>query len=293
MKILSFGSLNIDHVYMLNDFVRPGETLSCDSYRMNCGGKGLNQSIALASAGADVYHAGKVGKDGSSLINTLEERGVNTDLIEVCGSPSGHAVIQVTSAGENSIIIHDGANGNIDGVYIDKVFSNFSSGDCLLIQNEINMIPEIMTKAHKKQMKIFFNPAPMSSAVPEYPLEYADFLIFNETEGGALSGRNMPEEILAEIGRKYPESSLVLTLGSRGVMYKDMRAEYYIPARKTEVVDTTAAGDTFCGFFIAGLMKNMAVDKALGAGNDAAAVCVGRKGAAVSIPYQSGILEEK
>jgi ribokinase len=106
MRIVNFGSLNIDHVHMVENFVRPGETIICKEYQKFCGGKGLNQSIALANAGAHVFHAGKIGADGILLKNLLESRGVDTSFVEVVEEPTGHAMIQVNKEGENSIIVY-------------------------------------------------------------------------------------------------------------------------------------------------------------------------------------------
>ena len=121
MKIINFGSINIDHVYGVEHFVRPGETLESESYALFSGGKGANQSIALARAGAEVIHAGKVGADGAWLKTKLQESGVDVSLVEMVDLPTGHAVIQVNSEGENAIIIHGGANRSVSKANIKKV----------------------------------------------------------------------------------------------------------------------------------------------------------------------------
>ncbi len=142
MKILNFGSLNIDHFYKVDHFARPGETLGCGDYQVFAGGKGNNQSVALGRAGAAVYHAGKLCDRDIWLKELLEESCVNTKFIELADHPSGHAIIQVDKKGQNSIVIFGGANRQITETHIERVLEEFSSGDHLLVQNEINDIPK-------------------------------------------------------------------------------------------------------------------------------------------------------
>ena len=171
MKVLNFGSLNIDFVYRVRDFVRPGETISAASFARFPGGKGLNQSIALARAGARVLHAGAVGTDGGFLVDLLRENGVDCSLVAVIDdTPTGHAVIQVADSGENSIVLYPGANHRIADELIDRALALTAPGDILLLQNEISAMPEIMRRAAERNLRIFFNPAPMTGAVAAYPL---------------------------------------------------------------------------------------------------------------------------
>lgn len=289
MRVLNFGSLNIDHVYSVDSFVRPGETISCDDYRQFGGGKGSNQSIALVYAGADVFHAGKLGRDGVWLKDSLDRSGVDTSFIKVTDGPSGHAVIQVNKDGENSIVIHDGANGTITKDDIEKVLPNFSSGDCLLLQNEISSIPEIMNKGAELGLNIVFNPAPMDDQIAGYPLDLVKFFILNEIEGGDITGEKEPDRILSAMLEKFPNTSTVLTLGDRGAMYRDKDRNASVSAEKVNVVDTTAAEDTFVGYFVAGIVGEEDVETALETACRAAAVCVTRPGAADSIPRREEI----
>jgi len=263
MRVLNFGSLNIDHVYQIKHFVRPGETLSSENYQRFSGGKGGNQSIALAHAGADVSHAGNIGKDGLWLKNVLKRHGVDTSLIEVVEEPSGHAIIQVNQEGENSIILYGGANQKVTGEYIENALSQFDSGDYLLLQNEINAVDEIIDRAAKEGLKIFFNPAPMRHDVSEYPLELVDCFILNEIEGGELTGEQEPEKILSAMTDRFPEAKTVLTLGAEGVLLGSIEKKIYVRAAKVTPVDTTAAGDTFIGFFLASVMNGRELEYAL------------------------------
>ena len=136
MKILNYGSCNIDYVYALDHILKVGETLVADKLSIFPGGKGLNQSIAIARAGAPVYHAGCVGSDGDFLIELMSESGVDTSYIKRVNEKNGHAIIEVSRKGDNSIFIYAGSNGMIEKADIDRVLSDFSSGDILLLQND-------------------------------------------------------------------------------------------------------------------------------------------------------------
>lgn len=284
MKILNFGSLNLDHVYSVDHFVRPGETLGSLQYRQFCGGKGGNQSIALARAGAHVCHAGKIGRDGLALKERLEKDGVDTSFLEVVDAPTGHAIIQVIPTGENSIIIHGGANQAITGADAERVLAHFGKGDFLLLQNEISAIPEILECATVRGLTIVFNPAPMNAAVGRYPLERAHYLVVNEVEGAELTGEKDPTRIILILQKQNPYSSVVLTLGERGVWFADGTKLVRVPANKVKAVDTTAAGDTFIGYFLAGLSQRREMEEVLQLACRAAAICVMRPGATDSIP---------
>ena len=274
MKVINFGSLNIDLVYRVHDFARPGETISAQSFSRFAGGKGLNQSIALARAGAQTIHAGAVGKDGGFLLDVLRESGVDCSAVEVDEqAPSGHAVIQVADSGENVIVLFPGTNHRITEESIRQTLSRAEAGDILLLQNEISSIPEIMREAAARRMRIFLNPAPMTPAVPDYPLELTDTLIVNETEWDALKSHKLPGGI-----------NVLKTLGARGAVYNDT---IRVPAEKVDkVVDTTAAGDTFIGYFIAELLRGQDIESAMKTASAASAWCIRRAGAAVSIPWR-------
>ncbi len=284
MEILNFGSLNIDHVYELDHFVQPGETIQSKNYRRFCGGKGQNQSIALAYAGARVSHAGRIGTDGLILKERLEAAGVDTRFVEIIDSASGHAVIQVNREGENAIIIDGGANHTISAQTAAHVVSAFSAGDCLLLQNEISAIPAIMQKGADRGLHIIFNPAPMTADVKTYPLHLVTMFVLNEIEGRALTGKTEPEGILNSMLLRHPEAKTVLTLGKNGASYIDDKQQINVTAPGVDVVDTTAAGDTFIGYMLAGLALRQPVEAALETACRAAALCVTKHGAAESIP---------
>jgi ribokinase len=291
MKVLNFGSLNIDYVYKVEHFVSPGETILSNDFEIFCGGKGLNQSIALKKAGVDVYHAGKVGDNSDLLLNRLREFGVNTDFIQRESGPTGHAIIQLDKTGQNCIILHGGANQTMTKEFIDSVIDNFSKGDIILLQNEINLLDYIIEKAHKKGMRIALNPSPINESIEKLDLSPVTWLLLNEVEGKALSGCREDVEIAAELNRRYPDTEIILTLGSEGVLYSSRGKTLSHRAYETKVVDTTGAGDTFTGYFIAAMTQELPVEEALKLASLAASIAVSREGASDSVPYMKEVLE--
>jgi len=297
MKILNFGSLNIDYVYSVEHFVRPGETLAASKRDIFAGGKGLNQSIALARANSKVsseilqkyplikneeltqiWHAGAIGKTESQFLKELlSSTGIITDYILETDEPSGHAVIQVDARGQNSILLYGGANRSIGPCFIDEVLSHFAPGDFLLLQNEINNISYLLEKAHEKGLIIFFNPSPYDLHIKKLPLEYVHYFLVNEIEAAEIAGmadfiatdnisnnsdfKSVIESIMDSLTSQFPKSKIILTLGKNGVSYFDGSKIYYHGIYKIPVVDTTAAGDTFTGYFINLLSRNLSPDK--------------------------------
>lgn len=287
MKILSFGSLNIDYVYKLPHVVMKGETISSRSLNIYPGGKGLNQSIALGKAGASVFHAGAIGEDGKFLVDCLNEAGVDTTFVKIIpGIQSGHAIIQNDDEGDNCILLHGGANQAITKEQVEETFAAFEEGDYLILQNEINELKYIVEKAHEKGMQIVLNPSPMNEIITELPLEYITYFLLNEIEAGQILGKEIeePEEIIAALAEKFPKAKVVLTLGSDGSVFLDGEKVVKQGIYKVETVDTTAAGDTFTGYFIAGEAKGQEVEKSMDMAARASSIAVSRPGAGVSIP---------
>lgn len=292
MKILNFGSCNIDLVYSLNHIVACGETETADDMNVFPGGKGLNQSIALARAGAKVYHAGCIGEDGKFLSDIMKDNGVDTTYLKQVKGKNGHAVIQVGSEGDNSIFVYSGSNSMITEEFIDSVLDNFEAGDILLIQNEINGIPSIVEKAHERKLCIVFNPSPYNEEIKKINLSYVDYLILNEIEAEMFSGIHEPEQSLQYFAENYPDMKIVLTLGKNGSVYLDKDKKIYRSAFLAKTVDTTAAGDTFTGFFIAGISEGSDCAEVLRIASAASAIAVSRQGAAPSIPSAEEVREK-
>ena len=297
MKVLNFGSLNIDYVYSLDHFVQKGETISSEALHIFPGGKGLNQSVALGRAGVSVSHAGAVGKDGDFLLELLKESCVDTKYIQVLeGVQTGTAIIQNDKSGDNCIILYSGANHQITKEQIANTISDFEKGDFLVLQNEINGMESIMRVAEEKGLKIVLNPSPMNEKILGLPLQYVDYFVLNEVEAAQILGLDNisekdGEKIVRELYNTYPHAKIVLTLGAEGSIYFDGEKLYRQRAYKTEVVDTTAAGDTFSGFFIAGILRGDTVEQAMDTAARAAGIAISRPGAAPSIPKIEEVLE--
>lgn len=294
MKILNFGSINLDYVYNVDHFVRPGETLSSSHLDIFCGGKGLNQSIAIARSGAEVYHAGAVGaSDGEVLLKTLAENKVNTDSIEKLDSSlTGHAIIQVDDKGENSILLFGGANQLISEMRIDDILLHFQKGDFLILQNEISNLQYIIDRAFDKEMIIILNPSPMNNIIKNISLDKVSYLILNEIEAADICQSEKEDDLAEVLHRKYPDAKIILTLGKNGVRYIDRDTKLKMPIFKVDVVDTTAAGDTFTGYFVGQIAKGETIENSLKIASMAAALSVSRKGAEPSIPVIDEVLQK-
>lgn len=284
MRILNFGSLNLDSFYSVDHFVQAGETLSSEKLEKFCGGKGLNQSIALAKAGAQVYHAGCVGQDGECLRGLLEESGVHTQYVRTVEEVSGHAIIQVDSRGQNCILLYGGANHQVTVEMIDQVMEDFGEGDLLLLQNETNLVGEIVNRAFQRGMQIALNPSPVNSRLQEIDMEKVSCFLLNEVEGKALTGKIESGDILDDLRTRYPSSTVVLTLGKEGVVYDDGALRCSHGIYDVPVVDTTGAGDTFTGFFLASRAAGKTPQECLRLASVASSIVVSRKGAGPSIP---------
>ena len=289
MKILNFGSLNLDYVYQVEHILIPGETLSSSDRTIFCGGKGLNQSIALAKAGITVYHAGMVGEGGEILLETCRENGVDTRFVRKIDGPCGHTVIQVDKDAQNCILLFGGANRSITREFVDEVLAFFEKGDVILLQNEINELGYIIDKASEKGMMIILNPYPYDNALDRCNLSKVSLFLVNEIEGYQITGEKEPEAILAKVRSIYPKAKIVLTLGSEGAVYQDENQIYRQGIYKVKAIDTTAAGDTFTGYFIASILENMSVEEGLKLAAKASAIAVSRPGATASIPLREEV----
>lgn len=289
-KILSYGSLNVDMVYSMPHFVQPGETIAAYKMERFPGGKGLNQSVALSRAGAKVWHGGKIAPDGKWLSDILEKSGADVSFLSSSGSSTGTAIIQVAPSGENCIILNHGANYENTKEEIDEAFKSFGAGDILLLQNEINLLPYLIEKAAEKGMEIALNPSPIDENLMKMDLSAVRYLILNEIEGEAITGRKEPEEICHTLLERYPNMKVVLTMGGDGALYMDKDSTYRQSIFEVKAVDTTGAGDTFTGYFLAFISEGKTVPEALKAASKAAAIAVSRNGAAASIPEREEVL---
>ena len=289
MKIYNFGSLNVDRVYGVEDFVRAGETILAKSLSFFPGGKGLNQTIALARAGANVYHVGCIGRDGGILKDTLVENQVPLTYVKEMDADGGHTALQVSESGQNAIIVYSGTNHMLTENFVDEVMQTIEPGDYVLMQNEINLVPYIIRKAKEAGAQVALNPSPITKELMSYPLEMVDLFIVNEIEGEAVTGEKEPQKILAAFREKYPHAKIALTLGSEGSCYQDETTFAMQEIYKNTVVDTTGAGDTYCGYLLTCLMEGVPVKEALHMATAASSIAVSRQGAAPSIPKREEV----
>lgn len=284
MKILNFGSMNLDHSYEVDHFVRPGETLAAQSVEISCGGKGLNQSVALARAGALVWHGGCVGRGGEPLLALLQASGVNTTCLRPVDVPQGHAVIQREAGGENGILLYGGSNRAVTPAQIEQTIARFEPGDWLLLQNEVNGLSALLAAGAARGLTIALNPSPCDAALAELDLSSVAWLILNKGEAEQLTGFAEPERVRAALHRRWPQMRVVLTLGAAGSVLLAPEGVWRQPAYPAQAVDTTGAGDTFTGYFLAGLLRGLPWARCLEMASCAAALSVMRPGAADSIP---------
>lgn len=297
MTIYNFGSINLDHVYTVDHFVRPGETMASQNYQCLLGGKGANQSVALAKAGADVKHVGAIHKSDQAVLDQLTSLGVGTDLIATLDVATGHAIIQLNRDAENAIILFQGANHALTETQIDSVLAQASAGDWVLLQNETNQIEYTMMQAKTHGLNVAFNPAPMDAQLAKKVLKWVDLLIVNEVEAMDLIGVSDIAAAETQLPQVYPKLSVLMTLGKMGVRYfpkqnkKEKVESVSVAAFSVEAVDTTGAGDTFIGYFLCSLMNNEDIRVALTRACAASALCVTKMGAASAIPTAEEVTE--
>jgi ribokinase len=296
MKVLVYGSLNIDLIFSVDHVVRPGETISSTSLTRSAGGKGANQAAALAKAGLSAYAAGKTGADGRFLRELLQSYGVNTERIVEYPGATGQAIIQLDKNRQNSIVLYSGGNGAITMEEITRTLADFGPGDSIILQNEIALLREIITGAKRRALAVYFNPSPYDRAIEDLPLDMVDMFFVNEIEGAALaasggagSGPDTLPEILDRLVSRFPRAEIILTAGEKGAWYGRGEIREQADAVEVEVADTVGAGDTFTGYFIAARARRFSVSQALAIACKAAAITVSRVGAMEAIPFAAEV----
>ena len=292
-KLVNLGSLCIDNVYRVPAIAGAGETVASRSHEVFPGGKGLNQSVAAARAGAAVAHVGCVGADGAWLRDLLAEEGVNVDGVRVVDGASGHAVIQVDDAGANAIAIAGGANRALRADDVARALAQVGPSDWLLLQNEINDLPDVLAAAKRRGCAVAFNVAPVDGREADYDLSGVKLLIVNEIEAAALAATgatdalaraDKPEAAAHALRERHPQAELVLTLGAAGLIHMGAEGASTLPAYAAQAVDETGAGDAFIGYLMAALLAGEGMAEALRLGSAAGALAVAKAGAAASIP---------
>ena len=290
MKVLDFGSLNYDYVYQVDHILAGGETSAALSMETHIGGKGLNQAIALRKAGVNVFMAGSLGKDGVSIRELCRKEEVNTDYLASIEGKSGHTIIQVDKDAQNCIMLYGGSNRKQEKSQIDRTLEDFGIGDILLLQNEINHLNYIIDKASEIGMTIVLNPSPFDDNLKTCDMGKVDYFIMNEIEGSLLTGRERYRDILSAMRLMFPRARTVLTVGKEGAYYQDENVQVFQEAFPVKAVDTTAAGDTFTGYFIAGLVNGTDINRNLRMCARASSIAVTKKGATDSIPEYADVL---
>jgi ribokinase len=288
--IVVLGSTNMDLVAYVEKAPQRGETVTGRAFRTIPGGKGANQAIAAARAGARVSMIGAVGNDafGARLRSTLEDSGVTTDHLRTTEGPSGTAHIVVDDEGGNAIVVVPGANGTVDHLAPGDE-GLIASADALLLQLEIPLAAVLAgaRTARAHGVRTILTPAPAQPLPPEL-LAVTDLLVPNEHEAAALTGRTDPYRATLSLLDRVPE--VVVTLGAAGCLYAARDTEpSTVPAPQVTAVDSTGAGDTFAGALAVALCEARPVHEALRWAAAAAALSVQRPGASASMPYRSEI----
>lgn len=285
MRILVFGSANIDFSLSVDKIAVSGETISCNGMKKSAGGKGANQAYAIAKAGSKPFFAGKVGSDGRFILDKLEDAGADVSLVLNSEKGTGCAFIQVDDSGQNCIVVYGGGNQEITRDEVDSVLGHFGSSDAVVLNGEIGQLGYIYNSAFSKGMRIFLNPSPVNEAVKALDLKKASVLFFNEIEGAYFAGEEMPyADMLWTLMRRYPDSEIVLTVGSEGAYYGFGDIIFKVPPVKVEAIDTTGAGDTFMGFFISERCSGKGPEESMRTATRASSLAVSRQGAMDSIP---------
>lgn len=281
MTVFNLGSINIDHFYQVPHIPAPGETLAATAYSSGLGGKGLNQSVALARGGADVVHIGAVGPDGAPVLDQIKALGVDVSHITQVDAPTGHAIINVATDGENCITLFQGANVEIPTDHIAAALGKMGRDDWLMLQNETNGHGPAIEYAVGVGARIVYSAAPFDIAAVKAILPFIDTLVVNEIEAnqllGALGVSNITELDVPHI---------VMTLGVNGAQHIATKTGliHRVDGLDVQVVDTTGAGDTFIGYFVALLSNGADIQQALEMANRAAALKVSRSGTAAAVP---------
>lgn len=285
MSIWNLGSINIDHVYRLDHLPRPGETQAAGGYSVGLGGKGANQSVAAARAGVLTRHLGAMGSGDDWVIDRLRGAGVcPADIQRLPGEATGHAIILLDASGENSIVIHAGANRAIRPDTLRKVLGRIAAGDTLLLQNETSCQAEAARIARAAGARVIYSAAPFDIDAVRPVLPHVSILAMNAGEA---------EQLFAAMPGDLPVEGLLITHGAEGAEYRDLRSgqTYRQAAFTVTPVDTTGAGDTFAGYFAAALDRGDPIPEALRLAAGASALKVTRPGAGDAIPGLEEVLD--
>lgn len=289
MAIWNLGSINADIVYRVSHIPAPGETILARDLLRGLGGKGANTSVAAARAAAQVRHIGAVGFDGQWAIDRLMEYGVDTRRIAKLEGPTGHAIITVADDGENAIVVYPGANHQISMDAVGLALSDAARGDILVMQNETNEQSFAAETGSKLGLTVAYAAAPFSAVSVATVLPFLDILLLNEIEMEQLV-----QATGLEPSARMDVDTVVVTKGAKGCTLYERAKSWSpadFPALKVEPVDTTGAGDTFTGYFLAGRDRGMTNAEAIQMAIKASAIMVTRHGTADVIPDLKEVLD--
>jgi ribokinase len=299
-KIVVIGSSNTDMIIKSNRLPVPGQIIAGGQFMMNSGGKGANQAVAIARMGGSVTLITKTGNDlfGKRSLEIYKSEGIRTDYVfSDPDNSSGVALIMMDASGEKCISIAQGSIRTLSIKDIEKARAEIENAEILLMELEIPMkIAECVAKiASVKGVKVILNPSPVQ-VISQGLLQHVQIIIPNKTEAELLTGINVCDWTSArkaadQIHEKGVET-VIITLGSKGALVKEGGRYHEVEAEKVTAIDTTAAGDTFCGVFCVGLTENMGVVDSTKMACKAAAITVSRKGMQQSIPYRKELSSE-
>ncbi|WP_163391090.1 ribokinase [Enterovibrio norvegicus] len=298
-QLVVLGSVNADHVLQVPSFPRPGETLHGRNYQVIPGGKGANQAVAAARLGADIGFIACVGEDafGINIRESFKEDGIAVNGVKIeAGTPTGIAMIQVADSGENSICISAEANAKLTADAIESDLEAIRQASYLLMQLETPMdgIERAALVAKENNTKVILNPAP-ARPLSDALLACVDMITPNETEAELLTGIAVADDASAQqaatVMHEKGIETVMITLGAKGVWVSQKNEEkgQIIPGFRVEATDTTAAGDTFNGALVTGLLEAMPLESAIKFAHAAAAISVTRFGAQTSIPSRAEV----
>ena len=285
MAVFNLGSLNIDYIYTLPHLLVAGETLSATDVEAALGGKGANQSLAIARAGGSIFHAGQIHKDEEAWLSHLADDGVILTHVRRANVATGHAIVMVDAlSGENQIVLSPGANDRLPLDMIAPFLASALPQDWALSQNETNLTTSFLTAAKNKGMKICYSAAPFVAEITASLLPLVDLLIVNHIEAAALTAHQGCSADALGVPH------LIITSGAKGADYCGDQGSFHVSAPKVEPVDTTGAGDTYLGYVLAGIDAGQTMQDAMHDAAQAAALQVARHGASAAIPRRHEII---
>lgn len=279
MAIYNLGSINVDYFYTLPHLVRPSETIAAIDFKQGLGGKGANQSVAIAKAGGKVKHIGAMNLADKRYFDQLQDLQVDVSHLTMSMTATGHGIVMVDEqSAENQIVVYPGANFALTENMVDAGLEEATTSDWALCQNETSQTAYFMQQAKAKGMKLCYSAAPFDAEKTLVMLPLINMLVVNEIEANDLE---------RELNRPIDECGVdhvLVTLGSRGVRYIGSEGEFTLPSPSVEAVDTTGAGDTFLGLFLARYDLTGDLKASLHFAVTGAAIQVTRQGTADAIP---------